>query len=86
MYEDEIKKLLGSKKMILGKEEVLKNIRNGTMMKVYVASNCPHDVLRDMKRYSGISNFDILETNMPNDELGTLCKKPFSIAVLGVTK
>jgi ribosomal protein L30E len=41
MYEDEIKKVLTSKKLVLGKDEVLKNIRKGLMSKVFIASNCP---------------------------------------------
>lgn len=86
MYEDDIKKLLTSKKLLIGKDEVLKNIKKGLVHKVYVASNCPGELMGDLKRYLSISSFELLETKVPNDELGTVCKKPFSIAVIGVMK
>jgi ribosomal protein L30E len=86
MYEDEIKKVLTSKKLVLGKDEVLKNIRKGLMSKVFIASNCPEMLLNDLQKYSKMSGFELLETKVPNDELGSVCKKPFSIVVLGLLK
>jgi len=86
MYEEDIKKLLTSKKFLIGKDEVLKNLRKGLIHRVFIASNCPKELTTDLTRYSKISSFELLETKIPNDELGTVCKKPFSIAVLGVLK
>jgi ribosomal protein L30E len=86
MHEEEIRKLLNSKKLLIGKDEVLKNIRKGLIAKVYIASNCPEDLHEDLLRYSKISQFELFETKVPNDELGTVCKKPFSIVILGVLK
>lgn len=86
MYEDEIKKVLTSKKLVLGKDEVLKNVRRGLMSKVFVASNCPEMLMTDLQKYSKMSGFELLETKVPNDELGSVCKKPFSIVVLGLLK
>ena len=86
MYEEEIRKLLTSKKLLIGKDEVLKNIRKSLVSKVYIASNIPAEVLGDLNRYAKISGFELMETKVPNDELGNVCKKPFSIAVIGVLK
>lgn len=86
MYEEEIRKLLTSKKLLIGKDEVLKNVRKSLVNKVYIASNVPVEVLGDLNRYTKISGFELFETKIPNDELGTVCKKPFSIAVIGVLK
>ena len=86
MHEEEIRKLLNSKKLLIGKDEVLKNIRKGLIVKVFIASNCPTALHEDLEKYSKISNFELLETKVPNDELGTVCKKPFSIVVLGILK
>jgi large subunit ribosomal protein L30e len=86
MYEEEIRKLLTSKKLLIGKDEVLKNIRKSLVQKVYISSNCPVEALADLKKYSKISGFELFETKVPNDELGTVCKKPFSIAIIGVLK
>lgn len=86
MYEEEIRKNLTTKKLIIGTDETLKNIRKGLITKVYVASNCPEDLMKDLRRYSKISGFEIFDTKLPNDELGAVCKKPFNIALLGVLK
>jgi ribosomal protein L30E len=86
MYEEDIRKLLTSKKLLIGKDEVLKSIRKSLVSKVYLASNCPNELLGDLNRYSKISGFELLDTKIPNDELGTVCKKPFAIAVLGILK
>jgi ribosomal protein L30E len=86
MYEEEIRKNLTTKKLIIGTDETLKNIRKGLIHKVYTASNCSGDILKDLNRYSKMSGFEILDTKLPNDELGAVCKKPFNIALLGVLK
>lgn len=86
MYEEEIRKYLTSKKLLIGTDRTLKNIRKGLISKVYVAANCSDDLMKDLKRYSKMSGFEIFETKIPNDELGSVCKKPFHIALLGVLK
>lgn len=86
MFEDDIRKLLTSKKLLIGKDEVLKNIRRSLVQKVYTASNCPPELKKELEKYSAISGFELMDTKVPNDELGTVCKKPFSIAVLGVLR
>lgn len=86
MYEEDIKKLLTSKKILFGKDEVLKNIRKGLIAKVFVASNCPDEAMKDIAKYSKLSGFEVLETKVPNDDLGSVCKKPFSIAIIGLLK
>jgi len=86
MHEEDIRKLLNTKKLIIGEDEVLKNARKGTLLKVYCASNINKLVLADLKRYSDISKFEVLDTKVPNDDLGTVCKKPFSISTIGVLK
>ncbi len=86
MYEEDIKKLLTSQKILFGKDEVLKNIRKGLITKVFVASNCPEDVMKDLSKYSKLSGFEVLDTKVPNDDLGSVCKKPFSIAIIGLLK
>ncbi len=86
MYEEEIRKSITSEKLLIGRDEVLKNIRKGLIAKVYIAANCPKDLLDDLTAYSKISGFEVLATKVPNDELGAVCKKPFSISVLALKK
>jgi ribosomal protein L30E len=82
---EEIRKQLGSKNMIIGEREVLKGILKGTIKKVYLAKNCKATVRRDIERQKDIAKFDLEVVDLLNEELGILCKKPFSVAVIGVT-
>jgi large subunit ribosomal protein L30e len=86
MYEEDIRKLLTTKKIILGEDEVLKHARNGTLAKAYYATNTNKVVIADLLRYGKLSGFEVLDTKVPNDDLGTVCKKPFSISTIGVLK
>lgn len=86
MYEEDIRKLLTTKKLIIGEDEVLKHARKGDLAKVYHASNANKLTIADLLKYGKISNFEVLDTNVPNDDLGTVCKKPFSISTIGVLK
>jgi ribosomal protein L30E len=86
MHEEEIRKLLTTKKLIIGEDEVLKNARTASLVKVFHASNIKKTVLADLNKYGKLSGFEVLDTKVPNDDLGTVCKKPFSIALIGVLK
>jgi len=51
-----------------------------------MTSNCPNDIRNDFSHLSRISDVKIIELDVPNDELGTICKKPFSISVAGLLR
>lgn len=86
MSTAEIKKLLGDRKLIIGADRVLKALRNNNMTKVFVSSNCPENTLSDIKHYAGLNDVKVEELGIPNDELGVVCKKPFSVSTLGILK
>ena len=50
---------------------------------VYLASNCPQVVKEDVKHYANLYNIKVIEAKENNEELGVICKKHFSISVLG---
>lgn len=81
---EEIKKLLGSEKLIIGTDRVLKAVRGGSVKKVILATNAPSDLKEQLDHFLKVSSFALEETTMSNDELGTFCKKPFSIAALAI--
>jgi len=56
------------------------------LLKVYHASNANKATVTDLLKYSKLANFEVLDTKVPNDDLGTVCKKPFSISTIGVLK
>jgi large subunit ribosomal protein L30e len=80
----EIRKLLGSDKLVIGSDRVLKMLRHGELKKVILASNCKQMMRDDIISYSKQSDVEIIELDVPNEELGVYCKKPFHISVLGI--
>jgi large subunit ribosomal protein L30e len=82
----EIKTALKEGKVIIGTERTLKNLKLGKVSKIFLTSNCPEDVEEDVKYYSKLAKVEVVKLRQPNDELGALCKKPFSVSVLSVVK
>ncbi|MBW2982988.1 ribosomal L7Ae/L30e/S12e/Gadd45 family protein [Candidatus Woesearchaeota archaeon] len=82
----EIKKLLNDERLIIGTERTMKALRQGSLEKVYLAANPAADVKADLERYAGMGNLDKVDLDVTNDELGTLCRKPFPISIIGLRK
>ena len=82
----EIKKLLKSKSLIIGTEKTLKSLKLGKIDRIILSSNCPDKVTEDINYYAGLSNVETVKVPYPNEELGVICKKPFSISVLSIIK
>jgi len=81
----EIRKLLGSDKLIIGTDRVRKAVRSGEITKVFLATNAPVMLREQLERYRKLgAPFELVDAGLSNDELGTLCKKPFSIAALAI--
>lgn len=74
----EIKKAMESGKIIIGLKQTLKNIRLGKVSRVYLSRNCPESTKSGITRYP----VEVEVLNKTNEELGIVCKKPFSISVL----
>ena len=82
----EIKKMLKSGNAMVGTEKTMKNLKLGRIEKVLVSSNCPDRIEKDISYYAGLTGTEIHKLEYPNDELGVICKKPFSISVLAFVK
>ena len=85
-YVIEIRKLLESNKIVIGTDEVMKLLKLGKISKVFITSNCPDSVKEDLEKYAGISKAEVVQLDIPNEELGVVCKKPFSISVAAIVK
>ena len=83
---DQLRKLIEEKKITLGTQATTKAAKAGLLKKVVLASNAPQTTRDAVNRYKAIAGFDVDELNVPNDELGVMCKKPFSISLLGIRK
>ena len=82
----EIRKLLKQKNIIIGTDRTLKNLKLGKIKTVYLSANCSEKAKETINYYSKLSKASIIKLKYPNDELGILCKKSFSISVLSVPK
>ena len=82
----ELKKMLKSGSVIIGTERTIKNLKLGKVQKVLMSSNCPTNVEKDIDYYAALSGAEIYKLDCPNDELGVICKKPFSISILSFLK
>lgn len=82
----DIRKNLKSKKLVIGTKEIIKNLKLGKLEKVFVTSNCPQQVKHDVSYYSSLSGCEFSQLEIPNEELGIVCKKQFAISVAGLMK
>ena len=82
----DIKKLLKEKNVVIGTERTIKNLKLGKVEKLIISSNCSEKTVEDITYYAGLSNAETIKVDYSNEELGVICKKPFSISVLAVLK
>ena len=82
----DLKAKLQDGKTVIGKERVLKHLREKNLAKVFLASNCPTDLKDDLVNFARMAKVPIIELSLNNEELGLFCKKNFFIAVLATTE
>ena len=81
-----LKQDIQTDKVTLGGERAIKDLKRGVLVRVYLANNCSEEIEADIKAYAQLSDVEVVPLQYPNDELGTLCKKPFSVSVVSVKK
>ena len=82
----EIKKLIKAKNLVIGTEKTVKSLKLGRVDKVILSSNCAEHTVNDINYYASFSKAETIRVRYPNDELGVICKKPFSVSVLSILK
>lgn len=82
MSIEDLRKDLKTKKPIFGSEKALKELRTGKLTTVYISSNCKEETKEDILHYAKLSNVKVIELEETNEDLGTICKKPFNISVI----
>jgi large subunit ribosomal protein L30e len=73
-----------TKKRVIGKTETIKQLRSGKLAEVLVASN--FDDKDTIQKLAKLTETKVQVLSQTNDELGALCKKPFSISIIGLKK
>ena len=82
----EVRVGLKSNKAILGSDVVLKSLKQGKVSKVLVSINCKEDLKKDLDYYKSINDFEIVNVKYDSEELGVICKKPFTVSIIGFLK
>ena len=82
----ELRKHVQGSKLVIGMREVRKLLKDGKLVKVFLASNCPESSVQGIRQSCEAVGCELVELSVPNDELGVLCKKPFSISTVGVLR
>ncbi len=82
----DIKKDLKTRKIVIGTKVVMKNLKLNKLEKIYIASNCDENSKKELEYYSKLLKIPVIILDQPNDELGVICKKQYSISMLGVLK
>lgn len=86
MKTEEIRKLLENGKLTLGRNETVRALEAGNATQVLKASNAPAGEVDAINDYARMAEAEVVELAMRNDQLGTACRKPFSISFIAVTK
>lgn len=86
MSTDKLLKALKENKIIIGTDKSLQLLLTGDIDEVYLASNCPPSVRSKIKSLAESSKVSVTELAQTSEEIGALCKKPFSIAVVSTKK
>lgn len=82
----EIRKLLEQGKLVIGSNVVIKRLKHKKLEKIFMSSNCKQEIKQEISKLAKLGSIELIEIEMTNEELGTYCRKPFSISVVGVLK
>ncbi len=81
---DQLRKLIEEKKVTIGTAATAKALRLGQLKRVVIAANAAAATRDSLQRGCTTTGVAVDELSVPNDQLGTMCKKPFAISVLGI--
>ena len=80
----DVREALKEKTAVIGLKRTMKLMRQGKIKKVFLSANTSTTVKEDIQHYGALLNAAVEELKLTNEELGTLCKRPFSISVIGI--
>ena len=80
---NKLQEALKKEKFVFGTDKVLNLLRNGKLKVVFLADNVKEEVREEIEHLVRFGKTEIITLNVPNTEVGVICKKPFAISVLG---
>jgi large subunit ribosomal protein L30e len=71
-------------KVLFGTNKAVESVKMGRAKLIVLASNCPQNVVHDIKYYSRFSNVPVVIYKGTSIDLGAACGKPFVVSALTV--
>ena len=81
-----MRKLLVDKKLVIGRDLTIKRLREKKLARIMIAVNAAEATRESLHRFCKLGNIECVDTKYLANEIGVMCKKPFSISVIGVLK
>jgi large subunit ribosomal protein L30e len=81
---DELRDAIKDNSIVIGNKQTIKSLKAKSIKSVVVATNCPESMKKDIEYYSKIAGIKCEVFDGTAKQLGVLCGKPFSIAVLAI--
>ncbi|MCK5594467.1 MAG: 50S ribosomal protein L30e [Candidatus Aenigmarchaeota archaeon] len=80
-----IKKAETTGNLVIGLKSVMSAVRQGNLSDVIVSSNCPKSLIDEVSHTAKLSEIPVTMFEGDSSDLGESCRKPFHIAVLGIS-
>ena len=73
-----------NKQAVFGTNQTIKLLKNHALSEIYLSANFPADTEAVMAALAKEAKTKLNKLENTNEELGTLCKKPFKVAIIGI--
>jgi len=80
---NKLQEALKKEKFVFGTDKVLNLLRNGKLKVIFLANNVKEEVKEEVENLAKLGKTEVITLNVPNTEVGVICKKPFAVSVLG---
>lgn len=81
---EQVRAAVSEKRAVVGSRQVARALRAGSLALVLLAASAPAAAAADITRAAALSGTPLERFAGTGRQLGVLCGKPFSIAVIGV--
>ena len=81
-----IKKAETTGNLVIGLKSVMSAVRQGNLSDVVISLNCPKSIIDEVSHTAKLSEVPVIIFDGDSSDLGEICRKPFNIAVLGISE
>lgn len=82
----ELREFIKAEKVVIGTDRTLKMLRTSKLSKVFLSSNSATDVKNTVTTLCALGSAELVQMENTNEEIGEICKKPFSISLIGILR